>query len=247
MRLTIVGVGPGDPELITLKGIRAIEAASIIFVPANRDGSESLALRVAEPWIDATRQQVVQLTLAMTRKSNEAEQYYISAATQIAVTYADYAQTTDNDGVQAVYILLGDPLLYGTFAAIGRELIAHAPHIEIEVVPGITSFAATAARTQLVLGAGDERVAIVPATPELDASTLRRLLTDCETLIVMKVGRLLPQVLDALDELGVLDSTCFAERVGMPEEEIVLDVQTLRGQQRSYLSLLLVHHHACDF
>jgi len=238
MRLTIVGVGPGDPELITLKGIRAIEAAHLVFVPANRDGSESLALRIAEPWIDTTRQQVVQLSLAMTKQRAEADPFYAAASAEIAATFAAHAAS--NAELCGVYLLLGDPLLYGTFAAIGRELAIHAPHIAIDIVPGITSFAATAARAQMVLGSGDERVAIVPANDDLDVSALRCLLTDYETLVLMKVGRVLPQILDALDELGMLGSALFAERVGMPEEEIVRDVRMLHGQQRSYLSLLVV-------
>jgi precorrin-2/cobalt-factor-2 C20-methyltransferase len=240
MRLTVVGVGPGDPELITLKGIRAIEAAHLVFVPANRDGSESLALRVAEPWIDTTRQQVVHLTLAMTRNVEEASTFYAGAAAEIAATFAAHAASGEGEDVRGVYLLLGDPLLYGTFAAIGRELASRAPHIGVAIVPGITSFAATAAQAQVVLGSGDERVAIVPAHAGLDASALRRLLAECETLVLMKVGRVLPQVLDALDELGLLDAALFAERVGMPEEDIVRDVRVLRGQQRSYLSLLVV-------
>lgn len=238
IQLTAVGVGPGDPELITLKGIRAIEAADVVFVPANRDGDESLALSVAEPWVDTSRQKVVQLVLAMTKKSDEAQQYYQAAAAQIASTMTAYA--VDHQEVRGVYLLLGDPLLYGSFAPIRRELATFVPHMDIAVVPGITSFAAAAAKTHAVLGAGDDRVAIVPATPALDATMLQHLLAENETLILLKVGRMLPQILDALDDIGMLDSTLFIERLGLEGEEIIWDVQTLRGQSRSYLSLLIV-------
>jgi precorrin-2/cobalt-factor-2 C20-methyltransferase len=240
MLLTVIGVGPGDPELITLKGIRAIENADLVFLPSTGEGSESMALRAAFPWVDHNRQQVVHLPLVMTRDADKASSFYTAAAKLIARTFASRAITIGRDDVRGTYLLLGDPLLYGTFTAIGRELLACAPHIEIEVVPGVTSFAAAAARKQMVLGVGNERVAIVPATEDLNATSLRHLLTICNTLVLMKVGRVLPQILDALDELGLLGNALFAERVGMPDEDLVQDVRLLRGQQRSYLSLLIV-------
>jgi precorrin-2/cobalt-factor-2 C20-methyltransferase len=85
-----------------------------------------------------------------------------------------------------------------------------------------------------------ERVSIVPASYETDAGQLRRLLNDADTVILMKVGSVLPQVLSALAELDLLDSAVYAERVGMPEELIVRDLRSLQGQQRPYLSLLIV-------
>ncbi len=240
MVLTVVGLGPGDPELITLKGMRAIEAADLVFAPASRDRGDSLALRMAEPWIDASRQQVIELTLAMTRDTAESGPFYAAAAEQIAAAFAACAETTRQDAIRGVYLLLGDPLLYGTFAAIGRALRTSAPDIAVEIAPGVTSFAAVAARTQMTLGSGDGRVAIVPASTTMNAADLQRLLADFETLVLMKAGRALPHILDALDELNILDAALFAERVGMPEEEIVWDVRTLRGQRRSYLSLVIV-------
>ena len=85
-----------------------------------------------------------------------------------------------------------------------------------------------------------DRVAIVPANYETDAAALRRLLADFDTVILMKVGGVLPRVLAALEELGLLDAAVYAERVGMPEEVIVRDVRALQGQRRPYLSLLIV-------
>ncbi len=104
----------------------------------------------------------------------------------------------------------------------------------------MTSFAAAAARAGIPLGTTNDRVSIVPASYETDAGQLRRLLSDADTVILMKVGRVLPQVLATLAELGLLDAAVYVERIGMPEELIVRDLRALRGQQRPYLSLLIV-------
>ncbi len=238
MRLTAVGLGPGDPELVTLKGLRAIEAADIIFVPRSRDGEASLALRIARPWIAPDRQQVVELALPMTRDPEQLAPAWRAAAEQIAAHLA--ARAAGSQEARGVYLLLGDPLLYGTFTYLGSELAEHNPAIVIDIIPGVTSFAAAAARAQQVLGTTSDRVAIVPASYHADIGSLRRLLADFETVILMKVGGVLPQVLAALEELGLLDAAIYAERVGMPEELIVRDLRALSGQRRPYLSLLIV-------
>jgi precorrin-2/cobalt-factor-2 C20-methyltransferase len=138
--------------------------------------------------------------------------------------------------------LLGDPLLYGTFTYIWGELAACHPHIHIEIIPGITSFAAAAARGQFPLSATSDRVAILPASYETDITQLRRLLADYETVILLKVGPVLPRILEALEEMSLLDSTLYAERVGMPEERMALgsEIRSLHNQRRPYLSLLIV-------
>jgi precorrin-2/cobalt-factor-2 C20-methyltransferase len=234
-KLTAVGLGPGDPELITLKGLRAIEAADLVFVPRSQEGEQSLALRIAQPWLQG--QHIVELPLPMTLNSSELVSAWQAAADQIGQSFVTFPKKP-----QGVYLLLGDPLLYGTFTYIWGELAARHPHIHIEIVPGVTSFAAAAARGQFPLSATSDRVAILPASYETDITQLRRLLADYETMILLKVGPVLPQILIALEELDLLDSTLYAERVGMPEERIALgpEVRTLHNQRRPYLSLLIV-------
>jgi precorrin-2/cobalt-factor-2 C20-methyltransferase len=240
-KLIAVGLGPGDPELVTLKGLRAIEAADLVFVPRSQEGEQSLALRIAQPWLQRDRQQVIELPLPMTRNAAELVPAWQAAADQIGQSFAalEKSETHQRSGV---YLLLGDPLLYGTFIYLWGELAARYPAIQIEIVPGVTSFAAAAARAQFPLSATSDRVAILPASYETDAAQLRRLLADYETVILLKVGPVLPQILTALEEMGLLESTLYAERVGMPEERIALgpEVRALHNQRRPYLSLLIV-------
>jgi len=239
-KLTAVGLGPGDPELITLKGLRAIEAADLIFVPRSQEGEQSLALRIAQPWLQRD-QQVIELPLPMTRNEGELIPAWQAAADQIAQGFTAL-EKSEAEQRRGVYLLLGDPLLYGTFTYIWGELAVRHPAIQIEIVPGVTSFAAAAARARFPLSATSDRVAILPASYETDVTQLRRLLADYETVILLKVGPVLPQILTALEEMGLLDSTLYAERVGMPEERMALgqEVRALHNQRPPYLSLLMV-------
>jgi precorrin-2/cobalt-factor-2 C20-methyltransferase len=213
-----------------MKGVRAIQTADVVFVPRGRGSDESLALRIAQPWL-AARQQIVTLLLPMTKDPEQLLPAWRDAADQIAAHL--------EPGKRGVYLLLGDPLFYGTFTYVWKELAERHAQIAVEIVPGITSFAAAAAVAQQVLATTSDRVAILPATYETDAATFRRLLVDFETVILLKVGTVMPQVLSVLEELGLLDHALYAERVGMSEAWLTRDVRQVRGP-RPYLSLLIV-------
>jgi precorrin-2/cobalt-factor-2 C20-methyltransferase len=236
--LTAVGLGPGDPELVTMKGIRAIQEAQLVFVPRSQNGEQSLALRIARPWLKP-HQQVIELGLPMTREADRLLSAWQSAADEIGTAFAALPAGTPRRGV---YLLLGDPLLYGTFTYIWGELAERHPEIKVQIVPGVTSFAAAAAQAQFVLGTTSDRVVILPASYETDTAQLRRLLADFDTIILMKVGGVIPQILNALEELGLLEAAMYAERVGMPEAYLAQGqaLRELKGQRRPYLSLLIV-------
>src|SRR5512145_1830838 len=104
--LTAVGLGPGDPELVTLKGLRAIEAADLVFVPRSQEGEQSLALRIAHPWLQRDRQQIIELPLPMTRNAAELVPAWQAAADLIGQSFAalEKSETHQRNGV---YLLLG--------------------------------------------------------------------------------------------------------------------------------------------
>jgi precorrin-2/cobalt-factor-2 C20-methyltransferase len=237
-QLAAVGLGPGDPELVTVKGLRAIQTADLIFAPRSRDDEPSRALRIAEPWVDPQRQQVVPLTIPMHRDPARAAAAYRATAEQIGALLEARAAQSPDGAARGVYLLLGDPLLYGTFTTLSAELLARNPACAVTIIPGITSFAATAAQVGLPLSVGDERIAILPAPPT--SGELYELLTQFESVILMKVGRRLPQIIATLEELSLLESAVYAEHVGMPEQRVVRNLAELRGYQAPYLSLLIV-------
>jgi precorrin-2/cobalt-factor-2 C20-methyltransferase len=229
--LIAVGVGPGDPELITLKGLRAIQSADVIFTPLSREGDASIALQIATPWIDQERQRLVSLPLPMTRDAGQLRPAWQAAAATI--------QQELTGSQRGVYLLLGDPLLYGTFSYLWRELHT-AANITVKIIPGITSFAAAAAAGGVPLTMADERLIVLPASYETDTLTLQRLLTDFSTVVLMKAGTALPTIVTALQQLNLLDQALYAERVGLEGEFITRDLRTLDLQHRPYLSLVIV-------
>ncbi|NJP07936.1 MAG: precorrin-2 C(20)-methyltransferase [Chloroflexaceae bacterium] len=246
MTLTVVGLGPGDPELLTLKGLRAIEAADLIFVPNSREDGDSRALHIAERWLNRERQQVVHLSVPMTRDSEQIRLTWHAMADQIGSSLMTLVAEREQDDVHGVYLLLGDPLLYGTFVYFWDELTERYPNIVLDIIPGVTSFAAVAARAGMELSTRSDRVAIVPALYTMDMDYLRHLCASFETVILMKVGKVLPRVLAELEHLGLLEKAVYAEHIGMDEERIVRDVRTLKRQQGPYLSLLIIRQRGDD-
>ena len=229
--LIAVGLGPGDPELITLKGLRAIQSADVIFTPLSREGDTSIALQIATQWIDQERQRLVSLPLPMTRDAGQLRPAWQAAAATI--------QQELTGRQRGVYLLLGDPLLYGTFSYLWRELHT-AANITVKIIPGITSFAAAAAAGGVPLTMADERLIVLPASYETDTLTLQRLLNDFNTVVLMKAGTALPTIVTALQQLNLLDQALYAERVGLEGEFITRDLRTLDLQHRPYLSLVIV-------
>jgi precorrin-2/cobalt-factor-2 C20-methyltransferase len=226
-RLTGVGVGPGDPELITLKGARAIRAADVVFVPVRRRGEASYALTIARDLVDDGRQRVVTLPFpeAESRNGWHDACHEIRAALEPNRTGA--------------FLVEGDPMLYSSFGHIADGLAQCAPAIAVDVIPGVSSVTAGAAVAGLSLGDYGERVAILPAAyrlPELEA-TLRSF----ECVVLLKVAPVLTEVLTLLRGLDLDVEAAYVRRIGRPDQQIVRDLAALAANPpRDYFSLLIL-------
>jgi len=196
MRLIGVGVGPGDPEHVTLKAINALRAADKVFVP---DGG-----RAAE--IVSAYAPVHPLTFAMTDVANRTE-HWERAAREIATVVSG----------TAVFATIGDPNLYSTFTYIANAVRALVPDVIVETVPGITALQDLAARSGTVLAEGDERLALIPYTAGDEA--LRSALAAFDTVVVYKGGRRLPAVLRAVDEAG--RRAVYGSDLGRPGQTLI--------------------------
>lgn len=225
-----IGVGPGDPELLTLKAHRLIQSLPILFVPVARPGSPSYARAIVEPYLDSRRQSVVELVFAMREEPERMAAQWVVNARRIARELAE--------GHDVCFLTEGDPSLYSTFGHVAGALQAIRPDVPVVVVPGISSPQAAAARFQLPLADRDERLAILPASYE--RADLRTVLTTFDTVVLLKVARVLDSVLDVLEEVGRIDQATLVTRVGRPDEVCVRDVRRLRGQKVDYFSLLIV-------
>ncbi len=230
MKLYAVGVGPGAPDLITLRAAEILKRVPVVFSPLSAMGTTSRALDVVRALIDTSRQQIVELQFPMHKEQDELEGEWEEAATEVAEQLRRHGE--------GAFITIGDVSLYSTFIYVQRILEVQHPDLVIEMVPGVPSFSAMTALMGMPYGQGDDRIAILPATfgPERIAAVLR----DFETVILMKVNRVIDDVLDTLEQLGLTDHATFVTKCGMPDQAVVYDVRTLRGQRPSYFSILLV-------
>lgn len=231
-----VGVGPGDPELLTRKAERILRSVPVICAPTVASEAASYALEIVEPFLDHSRQEILTRVFPMTKDEAELIPLWEETAAQVAQRL--------RAGQDVAFITIGDPLLYSTFLYLLRIFRDQYPEIEVEIVPGITSVGAAAAAAGVPLGLASDRIAILPATYE--EAKLRQTLLDFDTVVLMKVSRVFDRVYALLAELDLVRQAVFVRRVGSSEEEVVTDIHSLVGRKLDYLSLLIVRKGLVD-
>ncbi|HEY6008939.1 MAG TPA: precorrin-2 C(20)-methyltransferase [Geobacteraceae bacterium] len=229
-KIYAVGVGPGDPELITRKAERILRQVPVVCAPTGRGEASSYALSIVEGLLDRSRQEVLVQVFPMQRDQGALDPFWREAAAQVAGRVAR--------GLDVAFITIGDPFLYSTFLYLYRIFREEYPEIEVEVVPGITSIGAAAAAAGVPLALTSDRIAILPATYEEEK--LLKTLIDFDTIVLMKVHRVFDRVFEMLKALGLADKGVFIRRVGSADEEVVRDLASLVGRELDYLSLLIV-------
>jgi precorrin-2/cobalt-factor-2 C20-methyltransferase len=224
-----VGVGPGDPELLTLKAARILALVDWIFCPAESTQGESFAARIVAP-LGLPADKFRPVSLCMSRQRDAAQQAYRRVAEAIV---AELRQ-----GRSAAWIAEGDPLFYSTFSYIAEEVRCRCAEARIEIVPGVSSVQAAAARARIPLAHLDEALAVLPAAYGLERLPL--LLDSCATVALLKVHSVFDALLDRLDDLPENWKTYYFEKVGTSEERVTSDLHSLRGQKAPYFSLVLL-------
>lgn len=227
-----IGVGPGDPELITVKGAMTLARCRRVFVPKARTAAESLALSIAERYV-SERAEIRELVFPMTADRGELSLRWGEAADEIAAVL--------EKGEDACFLTLGDPLLYSTYIYLLRELRVRVPDAPVVTVPGVTAFSAAAALSGFAVGEGKSPVTVVPAADDL--GDVRRAVEGGGTVVLMKIGKRLPEILDLLEEAGVIRDALFVSHAGLEGERVVTDLRQLRGEREEagYLSIILIH------
>ena len=142
--------------------------------------------------------------------------------------------------IERKFLVEGDASTFATFGHLARVARELAPEIEVETIPGVSSFAAAAATTGMPLAEEDETLAIIPAA--YGTGVIDHMLDEFDTLILLKVKPLLDEVLELLERRDLLATSCFIEKVGSQDERIVHDLTRLKGEKVNYLSLLLVQN-----
>lgn len=223
-----IGVGPGSPDLLTLKAVDLLKRIPVIFVPVKVQGESSCAMEIIAPFLDG--QEVRELIFPMTRDTKELEKGWELAAEDVFAVL--------NEGKDAAFITLGDSVLYSTYTYLLDALLRIEPDLAVETIPGITSFSAAAALLNRALTCGQDALAVVPATRGMEF--LKMALDNFENVVLLKVAPVLDEVLDLLRELGRLDDAVFISRCGMPGQVMLDNLSLPREIPRDYFSLILV-------
>ena len=225
-----IGVGPGDPELITVKAFRLLKESPVIAYPKKRMGSKSYAHQIAELYVNPAEKEMLGLVFPMTKDQEVLEMEWARATAQV------WEQL--RQGKDVAFVTEGDPLFYSTFIHMMRIMQETHPEVPIKSVPGVSSFLGAASRLGLPLADGDEQIGIIPATE--DKAAMRNALIQHDCVIFLKVAKVLDMVLELLEELDLLHKASVATKVTSSEEVVWTDVRQLAGAELGYLTLMVV-------
>lgn len=222
-----IGVGPGDPGLITLKARDALLSADAIFVPVSvtsAGGEPGYAERVVLAHVPHATP-ITRLEFELDEGAREASWRAAAAAVAEVVTA----------GRTAAFATIGDPNVYSTFTYLAAEVRALVPDVGVETIPGITAMQDLASRSGTVLVEHEETLTLLPMTAGIDA--VREALAGSDTLVLYKGGRQLPEIHAALSEAGALRRAVFGARLGLPDQDVRDHVPS---DPAPYLSTILV-------
>ncbi len=230
--LYTVGVGPGDPELITLKAARILAAAHVIAFFAKR-GHDGNARRIAAPHLNRAAEELrfdypftTEISVDDPRYRAGIDAFYVECASAVAARL---------DAGQDVALLCeGDPFFFGSSMYLFDRLNGA---YRTEVIPGISGMSGCWTRARLPIAHGDDVLSVLPGT--LDPCALAARLRESDAAVIMKVGRNLPKIRAALEQSGLLDRAVYVERGTMANERIVKLVE-VTGETAPYFSMVLV-------
>lgn len=224
-----IGVGPGEPELMTVKACRTLAGVDVLCVPKSSAGRESLALSVVGKMVPREFE-YLELHFPMSKDPVVLKKSWDEAGEAVARQV--------QAGRRLAFVTIGDPMFYSTYGYVLSYLQNHYPGLETETIPGITAFSACAAATQTPLVEADENMAVVPAA--YDLGKLKDALLTFDSVVVMKVNRRFPEVYGLLKELNLLGCAEYVSRCGYEDQYITRDMDELLNKKLDYMSILIV-------
>jgi precorrin-2/cobalt-factor-2 C20-methyltransferase len=226
-----VGVGPGAPDLLTLRAQRVLREAQVLVLPRGSDHAGSVAWRIARPAVgEVEGQERLYLTFPMSKDPARLRPAWDQALSEIGARL--------ERGLSVAFLTEGDPSLYSSFVYLAREAARRWPGVPVEIVPGVSSLAAVPAVAGVPLADGQERVAIVPANYGID--DLGRVLEAFDTIVLMKIGSEMPNVLAALERAGLVDKAVYVSRATMAEQRIESDLRQVGQEYGDCLAMVVV-------
>jgi len=230
----VVGVGPGDPDLLTIKAVKILQNVSCICVPKGREEGSSLALSIIESIVDLKGKNIVEAYFPMKKTRSEAADDELECRWNETAVRIQEALENGND---VAFITIGDPTIYSTFFYLYDRLIALMPNLDIEIVPGVSSITAASARSGISLGLADEKIAIIPATYSGD---IGKVFSEFETVVLMKVYKVFDKIMRYLADAGLIEGAIYVSKAGMREEAVIRRLGDVKKEDLSYFSLIIV-------
>jgi precorrin-2/cobalt-factor-2 C20-methyltransferase len=243
-KLYVIGIGPGDPELLTLKAVRTIKESPVLCVPKGREEGSSLALSIVEKAVSLDGKEIIEAHFPMRKTKKERS----AVSGQQSANYDPELDARWNEiaesilarlekGKDVAFLTLGDPAIYSTFFYLYDRLLELHPGLDIEIIPGVSSINASAARANISLGLGNDRIAILPAN-YLD--NLRATLGGFDTVVLMKVNKVLDEIIKLLGEMDLLGNAVCVSRAGMDDETVYRDITKIKQEGLNYFSMVIV-------
>jgi len=228
-------LGPGDPDLITRRSWSLLQSDAYWTYPVKKKNGSSYALQIALQAGLTKPENSTELIFPMTHDKEILAKYWLQAAQTVIETL--------QQGHDVIFLVEGDASTFSTFQHLSKTVKGLNENIEVETIPGVTSFNAAAARAEMPLADTDDTVAIIPAGYGLEM--IDSLLNDFDTLVLLKVKPILDDIIELLQQKDLLSNSCFIEKAGSTEERIVHDVASLHGEKVNYLSLIMIsnNHH----
>jgi precorrin-2/cobalt-factor-2 C20-methyltransferase len=224
-----IGVGSGDPELITLKGLRILKKASVVAFPAGLNGNLGIAQQIVLPWLQPHQRQ---LALTFPYVQDEA---VLTQAWQLA---AEQVWHHLQNGQDVAFVSEGDVSFYSTFTYLAQTLQQLHPNVRVQAIPGVCSPLAAAAALGIPLTIRDQRLMVLPALYSM--GELEAVLKVADVVALLKVSSVYEQVWAVLQQYGLLERSWVVERASLPNQVIYADLRDRPTLKLPYFSLLIV-------
>ncbi|MDJ1498040.1 precorrin-2 C(20)-methyltransferase [Cytophagaceae bacterium DM2B3-1] len=223
-----VSLGPGDPDLITVKGLRLLQTVDRIYYPGSvtEEGTTtSYSLPILKAY-DLDENKLTGMFLKMSDNRDEAQQTYANTFQQMLTDY--------QNGLQIAFVSEGDISFYSTFSYLLTYIQQH--QLEVEIVAGVPSFLLGAAEHQIPLALLTEKIVVLPRTSNV--LQLQQYLSDFETVILIKVRSILQEIIPVIQQQAVMLFYC--ERLGTAQQFISTSLEEIMNRDIPYFSLLIL-------
>jgi len=220
-----IGVGVGDPELMTIKAVKALEESDVVILPRANTKNYSTAFEIAKQYMrDDIEKVYVDFTTVDDDKVREDDR----------IEYSEVVNKCVEEGKTMSFITIGDPMTFSTFVYV-MELMEK--KVEVESIPGITSFASVTSRLNTPLVMGDETLKIVPVSKDTD---ITKEIETADNIIFMKVTRNLERLKEAFRSTGNMENVVLISNCGKESEKIFYDLENITRDDISYFSTILL-------